>query len=226
MEKPRKNRFVSASGFFGKYLLRSLVYLVENLIALIGFIAIIGVTALIATACGLTVAGVVASVTAATATIPTLTQLAIFAIPLAAGEIIKKIYKDNLEWLIMAYKFAVTSLFTPKSFDITEQELAVKQDKHPEAVAGKYATLASYKAAKQVEYSYAKLDRKYPELDVAGRAGKRAFKYAATCVSNGLYWLFITNLDNKHRCAELPKNKARSLPETPEQIQTHKAVML
>jgi len=188
MAKIRKNLFVYTSGILGKYLLRGLVYLTENLIAFLGFIAIVAVSAAIAYAFGLTTAGIVASVTAATVSAPILTQLAVFAIPLAASEIIKKVYKDNLEWLVIAYKALITNLFKPKSFEITEPELVVKRDKHPENSA-KYATPESYKNAKKEEYAFKNLDRKYPELDVAGRAGKRAFKSAAVHISNGLYWL-------------------------------------
>jgi hypothetical protein len=193
MAKSKKNFFVYASGIFGKYLLRGLVYLVENIIAFLGFIAIVAISAAIAYGLGLTTAGIVAAATAVTASTPILTQLAIFAIPLAAAEIIKKIYKDNLEWLVIAYKFLTMKLFTPKSFEITEDELAIKRAKHPEPEkAEKYASPESYMAAKKAEYKIENLNKespKYPELEVAGRAGKRAFKYAAVNISNGLYWL-------------------------------------
>lgn len=191
MAKVKKNLFVHTSGIFGKYLLRCTVYLGENLIALLGFIAITAIFAATSYTFGLTTAAVTETTTAAISSYPILTQLLMFAIPLAASEIIKKIYKDNLDWLVMGYKGLIMKLFTPKSFEISEPELAVKREKHehePEK-ANKYATPESYAAAKKAEYEYKNLNRKYPELDVAGRAGKRAFKSATVSISNGLYWL-------------------------------------
>lgn len=224
MAKVKKNRFVYTAGIFGKYLLRGLVYLVENLIAFLGFIAIVAVTAGIAYAFGLTTAAVVASVTAATASVPTLTQLAVFAVPLAASEIIKKIYKDNLEWLVIAYKGLMTQLFTPKSFEITPEELAAKRAKHPENTE-KYATLESYVAAKKTEYKLENLNKKsfkYPELEVAGRAGKRAFKAAALHISNGLYWLATTPSKIISPTSKGPKAEVRVVPENNEVFSTPK----
>lgn len=205
MAKVKKNRLVYASGIFGKYLLRGLVYLTENLIAFIGFIAIVAISAAIAAGFGLTTATIVAMATAATASMPVLTQLAVFAIPLAAVEIMKKIYKDNLEWLVIGYKLFIVDFFKPKSFKITEPELAIKRAKHPEPKkAEKYATPESYEAAKKAEYSLKQLNLKYPELDVAGRAGKRAFKAGALHISNGLYWIATIPSRMKHLGCENP----------------------
>jgi hypothetical protein len=196
MAKNKKNLFVYTSGIFGKYLLRGLVYVTENLIAFIGFIAITAVFAAIGYVFGLTTAGIVATATAVTASTPILAQFAVFAIPLAASEIIKKIYKDNLEWLVIAYKGLIIKLFTPdpESFNITPEELAVKRAKHEHEPkkAAKYATPESYVTAKKEEYKLENLNKKspkHPELEVAGRASKRTFKAAAVRVSEGLYWL-------------------------------------
>jgi len=184
-----RRAFVKAAGIFGKYLFRGMSYVGENAVAFLGLTATIAGLFLVSSAFGLTVPVIVAAAESAVATLaglPLLAGTVALAAAIAAPETLKKIYKDCAEWVVGIYKNAVANLFKPKSFDITADQLAVKQAKHPEK-ADKYATVESYKAAKEAQLKA--YDKKAIDLDLAGKVGKRAFKNAANGLADGFEWV-------------------------------------
>ncbi len=176
--------FVKGAGTFGKYLFRSVIYIGENLVAFLALTATIATLFVISSMFGITVPLIVAtaeSIVASLAGVPLLSATVALAAAIAAPETLKKIYKDCTEWAVTIYKNMVSNLFKPKNFDITEEELDVKRTKHPEA-AEKYATLESYKTAKNTQYKA--YDKKTVDIEVAGNTGKRGFKEVANNISD------------------------------------------
>lgn len=186
-----RRAFVKGSGIFGKYAFRGLSYIAENAIAFLGLTITIAGLFLVSGVFGLTVPVIVAaaeSVVASLAGMPLLAATVALAAAIAAPETLKKIYKECTEWVVAMYKNAVTNLFKPKNFDITQEELEFKQAKPKNEGNVKYDSLKSYKDAKEAQYEgIAK--GKTADLDLAGNAGKRTFKAVANGLADGFEWV-------------------------------------
>ncbi len=188
-----RQKFVKGSGIFGKYLYRGMVYFGENAIAFLGLTLTIVALFSVSHVFGLTVPMMAATASAAVSSLtvlPVLAGIVALAVAIAAPETLKKVYKECTEWVVAGYKNAVKNWFMPKNtdFDITSEQLAVKQAKHSQTETSqadwKYASLESYKEAKRTQYD-AINNNKTADLDLAGKAGKRAFKAAANGIADG-----------------------------------------